>query len=334
MKKLFLLIVSLLLLTSCNNLTQSTSSKTKTIESNTSTVSSSKETNKSSVTTTKKSDNTSIKTDSLKQKGNLAFYNNNSGEGVVGNNVMEIIEGEDLLIGLYVNDNLVEDGVKWYHTDSDCVDAYLYGSYLFVLGLKGGEIEVVAETEEYEASCIIKIKSQVDILVNHFKAKAFEHDDVTDPYYYFQEYLYIENISCYYCFSYHVKTKTFKVNCIKTSDSGNLKNTTEATIAWTWGSYDQAEFKCSETLKYKAEEIEASTTVVFDNSCITFYASTQNINVAETYRYRVIERGWENITLNDCEEMWNTIKAAHKYVLDFFNNNGLQLKLFLKNYNY
>ena len=333
MKKLFLLIISLLLLTSCNNLTQSTSSKTKTIESNTSTVSSSKETNKSSVTTTKKSDNTSIKTDSLKQKGKLVFSNGSSASEVE-ENIIEMTIGEDILIGFYVDGVLIEEGITWYHSTTDCADVSKYGCYCFILGLKEGEVTIVGETEEYEASCIVRISSNNGELVDYFKKNGTKISTPNNPYYYFFEFIYEDGINYIYHFTYYENTKEFEIYCKKETSGSNLTITTEATITWTWGAYDQAEFKCTETLKYKAEDITASTTVKFNNECITFYEYRQSIYVVDSYQYYVLERGWENITLNDCEEMWSAISAAHNYVLNFLKDKKINLKLFLKNYNF
>ena len=144
----------------------------------------------------------------------------------------------------------------------------------------------------------------------------------------------LNGVTYTYYFSYYKNEDLFEVYCNRKHTIDGASIETEGFITWSWGHYDQAKFEVTETIKPNNNNLEYSTTIEFDNSCITFTESTQNINIPTTYLYRVTERGWENITSEDLAEMWASIKSGHDFVLKFIKEKQIDVKLFYENKNY
>ena len=350
MKKIFLLLLSLLLLTSCeslttkrktvtfNNKSNKTNASVTSSTSNTTKPSSSSNTTKSGSTTSSKSssDNGSTTTAPQKRKAKLVFSSSSQGETPQEETEFIIYEGENLMIGLSIDGALISDenAIEWLHSKTDSADISRYGAYLFILGLREGEITIIAETEDYEATGVVKILSKKNLLVDYFKTKGFaDSTDDGDTEYYFCEMEVLNGVTYTYYFSYYKNEDKFEVYCNRKHTIDGASVETEGIISWSWGHYDQAEFVVTEKIKPN-NNLEYSTTIKFDNSCITFNASSQNINIPVSYLYSVLERGWENITSEDCAEMWASVKSAHNYVLKFIDEKEIDVKLFHENYNY
>ena len=271
MKRIFLLLLSLLLLTSCESI--SSTKKMVTAKNNSNTTSSSSNTsssNETSSTTSKKNETTKPSTSSNKQNGKLRFKRGDSEEDQTEAD-FEISEGEELWICLVVDDVVITDDVDWYYTSTDAADVSSFKGYCIIKGIREGELTVVAKSKEHEAEGTIIVKSQKNYLIDYIKKNGYKSSSGDE--YYFIEVDAINGVIYTYYLTYYEKTNKFEAYCKKLTSGSNLTITSYATITWSWGYYDQAEFKCTETLKYQSEGIEESTTVEFDNTCITFNAA-------------------------------------------------------------